>query len=152
MRVPLGGGNEEVVARTEVPNGFAAGGHALSRDGKLLAFLAWVNATEATNIVIQKIALVDLGSGQPTCFLDADHRNSGFPQFAPDGKAVVYPVRENGVDNLWYQPLDGSKGRQMTNFSSEQIAGFAWSPDGKTLGILRQHTESDVVLLRQSQP
>ena len=76
----------------------------------------------------------------------------GLPQFAPDGKAVVYPVRENGVDNLWYQPLDGSKGHQMTNFSSEQIAGFAWSADGKTLGVLRQQTESDVVLLRQSQP
>ncbi len=151
-RVPLAGGNAEMVPRTEVPDGFAAGPGVLSRDGKLFAFLAWVNATEATSIVIQKIALVDLGSGQPTRFLDADHRNSGFPQFAPDGKAVVYPVRENGVDNLWYQPLDGSKGRQMTNFSSERIAGFAWSPDGKTLGVLRRHTESDVVLLRQSQP
>jgi len=112
-----------------------------------------VNAPEATNIVIQKIGLVDLVSGQPTRFLDADLRISSlFPQFAPDGKAVVYSVREKGVDNLWYQSLDGSKGHQMTNFSSEQIVGFAWSPDGKTLGVLRQHTESDVVLLRQSQP
>jgi Tol biopolymer transport system component len=151
-RVPLAGGNAEMVPRTEVPDGFAAGPGVLSRDGKLLAFLAWVSAPEATSIVIQKIALVDLGSGQPTRFLDADHRNSGLPQFAPDGKAVVYPVRENGADNLWYQPLDGSKGHQMTNFSSEQIAGFAWSADGKTLGVLRQQTESDVVLLRQSQP
>jgi hypothetical protein len=33
--------------------------------------------------------------------------------------AYAYPVGENGVDNLWYQPLDGSKGHQMTNFSSE---------------------------------
>jgi Tol biopolymer transport system component len=112
-----------------------------------------VNAPEAASIVIQKIALVDLSQGQPTRFLDADARNSSlFPQFTPDGKAVVYSVRANGVDNLWYHPLDGSKGHQMTNFSSEQIVGFAWSPDGKTLGVLRQHTESDVVLLRQSQP
>jgi Tol biopolymer transport system component len=66
--------------------------------------------------------------------------------------AYVYSVRENGVDNLWYQPLDGSKRRRMTNFSLEQIAGVAWSPDGNTLGLLRRHTESDVVLLRQSQP
>src|SRR5438270_13833668 len=36
------------------------------------------------------------------------------------------------------------RGHQMTNFCSEQIVGFAWSPDGKTLGVLRQHTESDV--------
>jgi len=111
-----------------------------------------VNAAEATSIVTPKIGLVDLSSGQPTRFLDADRRLSQFPHFAPDGKAVVYPVRENSVDNLWYQPLDGSKGRQITNFGSEQIASFAWSPDGKTLGVLRQHTESDVVLLRQWQP
>jgi eukaryotic-like serine/threonine-protein kinase len=152
MRVPLAGGNAETVPRTEVPDGFAAAPGVLSRDGKLFAFLAWVNAPEAASIVIQKIALVDLSQGQPTRFLDADPRNSSlFPQFTPDGKAVVYSVRENGVDNLWYHPLDGSKGHQTTNFSSEQIVGFAWSPDGKTLGVLRQHTESDVVLLRQSQ-
>jgi eukaryotic-like serine/threonine-protein kinase len=61
-------------------------------------------------------------------------------------------VRENGVDNLWYQPLDGSKGQQMTNFSSEQIASFTWSPDGKTPWRTSPTTVSDVLLLRQSQP
>jgi hypothetical protein len=29
---------------------------------------------------------------------------------------------------------------------------FHWSPDGKNLGILRGHTDSDVVLLRESKP
>jgi hypothetical protein len=28
------------------------------------------------------------------------------PEFAHDGKAIVYPVREKGSDNLWLQPLD----------------------------------------------
>jgi len=72
--------------------------------------------------------------------------------FTPDGKAVAYPIRENDVDNIWVQPLDGSRGRQITNFASEQILNFHWSPGGKSLGILRGHTESDVVLLRESNP
>src|SRR5256885_16351588 len=32
----------------------------------------------------------------------------------------AYPIRENEVDNIWVQPLDGSRGRQITNFDSEQ--------------------------------
>ena len=152
MRVPLAGGNEEVVPRTEVQDGFAVGGGTLSRDGKMLAFLAWMNDPTDTGRVIQKIALVDLVSGKPTRFLEADSRNSGLPGFTPDDKAIVHPIRTNGTDNLWYQPLDGSNGHQITNFNTEQIARFAWSPDGKILAILRQQTESDVVLIRLSQP
>jgi eukaryotic-like serine/threonine-protein kinase len=82
--------------------------------------------------------------------LDVNPHISGGVQFTPDGKAVVYPIRENGVDNLWVQPLDGSAGHQITHFASEQIDSFHWSPDGKTLALLRGHSESDVVLLQES--
>ena len=57
----------------------------------------------------------------------------GLVRFSRDGKAVVYPIRENGVDNLWLQPLDGSKGKQITDFTSEHIYDFHWSFDGKQL-------------------
>ena len=68
-----------------------------------------------------------------------------------DGKAVVYPARENGVDNLWLQPLDGSKGRYITDFKAERIYDFHWSFDGKQLALVRGHTDSDVVLIRDTQ-
>jgi hypothetical protein len=54
------------------------------------------------------------------------------------------------VENLWLQPLDGSPGRQITSFPGELIGSYQWSPDGKSIGMLRFHTESDVVLLRES--
>ena len=54
------------------------------------------------------------------------------------------------MDNLWLQPLDGSPGHQITNFPTEHIVNFHFSPDGKSLGILRDHLDSDVVLLRES--
>ena len=97
-----------------------------------------------------KIALLDLSSGKSPHLIEADERiSSGGLSFTPDGKAVAYPIRENGVDNLWVQPLSGgSAGRQITSFNSERILTFRWSPDGKSLAILRSHTDSDVVLIR----
>jgi Tol biopolymer transport system component len=65
---------------------------------------------------------------------------------------VVYPIRENNVDNLWQQPLDGSAGRQMTSFKAEHIWDYHWSADGSRLAIVRGHTDSDVVLMRDMQP
>ena len=35
------------------------------------------------------------------------------------------------------------------NFSSQHIAEFQWSPDGKTLAVARAQNTSDVVLLRE---
>jgi hypothetical protein len=104
-----------------------------------------------------KVALLELSSTpsppSPPRLIDADERiSSGGLNLTPDGKAVAYPIRENGVDNLWLQPLDGSRGRQITSFDSEQILNFRWSPDGRNLGILRGHTDSDVVLIRASAP
>jgi len=48
------------------------------------------------------------------------------------------------------QPLDGKPGRQLTQFHSDSIFGFAWSPDRKKLLIPRGHVESDVILLRDT--
>jgi eukaryotic-like serine/threonine-protein kinase len=150
-RVPLdGSGKAEVVPGSVVPNSFVAGGGVgLSGDGKVLAYLVEV-VDPVTQNGKQVVALLDLGSAAPR-LLDANPRvtRSGV-QFTPDGKSVAYPIHENGVDNIWIHPLDGSPGRQITNFTSEQITSFHWSPNGKSLGVLRNRSESDVVLLQES--
>jgi Tol biopolymer transport system component len=69
--------------------------------------------------------------------------------FTPDGSAVAYPILENGVSNIWVQPLDGSPGRQITNFTSGTFRNFRWSPDGKSLALIRDASQSDVVLLHE---
>ena len=148
MRVPMDGGSPEVVPGSVIPKEIFAGPDmAISPDGKRLAFL--VGGPEQK---VSKIALVPLDAGpQPAVRLvDPDPRISGAAAFLPDGKAAVYSVRENGVDNLWLQPFDGSQGRQITNFQSDQIQNFQFSPDGSVLGVFRQHTESDVVLLHDT--
>ncbi|MGH9864056.1 MAG: TolB family protein, partial [Candidatus Acidiferrales bacterium] len=154
MRVPIDGGHSEVVPGTAIPNGIYAGGApAVSGDGKLVAFLASVTNPE-TRKGEQKIAIVSLDSSvkYPLRLLEPNTNIAGppGPQFTPDGKALAYVVRENGVDNVCVQPLDGSKGRQITSFISQQIFDFHWSSNGKTLGVRRFHRDSDVVLLHDS--
>ncbi len=124
-------------------------GTAISADGKMAAFYFSKGETPGN-----KIALVSLnaGSTEQARILEPDLRMAGPPEFTPDGKAVVYRIREQGKDNLWLQPLDGTPGRQITNFSTDSITQFQFSPDGKNLGVLRVHSESDVVLLRDSGP
>ena len=153
MRVSLaGGGSGEVVAGTVVPNGIlAAPTFSLSPDGKELAFLTSV-ADPATKMTSQRIALLDIDSGKPARLLDPDPRIAYAPIFSPDGKSLSYKIREKGVDNIWIQPLDGSAGHQLTKFTSEQIEEYDWSPDGKSVAVLRGHTSSDVVLLRATNP
>ncbi|MGB8011781.1 MAG: hypothetical protein WCF68_09220 [Terriglobales bacterium] len=152
--MPLdGSGKAEVVPGTVVPKTFLAGVQAgLSPDAKRLAFVVAAVNQEAVKPE-DKIVLVTLDSPAAALrLLNADSRITGNGvQFTPDGKALAYAIRENGV-NIWLQPLDESPGRKITNFSSEQIVDFRWSPDGKYLGLLRTHSESDVVLLQDSKP
>jgi Tol biopolymer transport system component len=77
---------------------------------------------------------------------------SGHAEFTPDGKGVVYAVAENGVENLWLQPLSGAPGRKITNFTADVFTRFQYSPGGKTLAVLRFHKDSDVVLLHDTSP
>jgi len=60
------------------------------------------------------------------------------------------PPTEKGTDNLWLQPLDGSSGHEVTHFQGDTIQYYLFSPDGKTLGVMRTHIESDAVLLRDT--
>jgi serine/threonine protein kinase len=155
-RVPLnaegGSAKPEPVPASEVKGAFQAGrGMDISPDGKTLAYLVeFINVGAAAGTA--KIALLDLATLNAPRILEVDQKISAGPQFTIDGKALAYPIRENGVDNVWIQPLDGSPGRQITKFDSELILSFHWSPDGKNLGVLRGHTDSDVVLLKETKP
>jgi Tol biopolymer transport system component len=152
-RVSLdGSGKPEPIPGSSVEGAFLAGrGIGISPDGKTLAYVvALTNVAGPTSA--DKIALLDLATLRSPRMFDANPRISKGVQFTADGKSVAYPVKENGVDNIWVQPVEGTPGHQITHFTSEQILSFHWSPDGKKLGILRGHTDSDVVLLQESKP
>jgi eukaryotic-like serine/threonine-protein kinase len=153
MRVLLdGSGKPEVVPGSGNFSGSVSGEEMdFSPDGRTFAYLVSVTSPE-TPAAASKVALLSLESPNSLRLLDVSPHVSGGVQFTPDAKSVAYSIRENGVDNLWVQPLDGSAPHQITNFSSERIGMFHWSPDGKNLALFREHSESDVVLLQETNP
>ncbi len=135
-RIPIDGGAPKTIIKSP------AEPYDLAPDGKTVATF---EAREADHKVM--LALYSLEDGKKSSF-EFDQRGLPGLVFMPSGKAVSYVVRDKGVDNLWVQPLDGSTRRQMTHFTSERIAGYAFSKDGAQLGIKRGHSDSDAVLLR----
>jgi len=151
MRVPIDGGTPELVEGSVVSSTIMDGGVNFSPDGKWMPEIAHFT-DPATQIATVKVALIDVNanSSASTKFL-IPRPGFAYPiSFTPDGKAVAYNIVDNGVGNIWAQPLDGSLGHRLTNFTSDRIRSFRFSPDGKSLAVAQQHTASDVVLLRDT--
>jgi eukaryotic-like serine/threonine-protein kinase len=141
VKVPIDGGAVQVISDAANYGAFD-----ISPDGTLAAFPTLQHSGDHKEM----LAIADTNANKVAKVVAFDHPRFGLLHFSRDGKGVVYPVRENGVDNLWLQPLDGSKGRRITNFTSERIYDFHWSFDGKQLALIRGHTDADVVLLREN--
>ncbi len=138
-RVPVAGGSPETAVKT------AVGVFALSPDGKTVASF---EVRELDHKLVLRLDPTNVGQ---MTFHDLDQRaQQDYLVFTPDGKAVVYVVREKGVDNLWVQALDGGMHRQMTHFLKDQIIRFAFSPDGTKIAIERGEQESDAVLFHDT--
>ncbi len=155
-RVSIDGGKPEDVPGVAIPGAIVGSPYFdVSPDGKTLTFLATISPRPGAEPQ-QKVVLLSLDAGpQPARhILDPNPLISNPPSFSPDGKAVVYAIRENGVENMWLQPIAGAGpgggGHRITNFAADGFSWYAFSPDGKTLAVLRNHPESDVVLLRDS--
>lgn len=135
-RISVDGGAPETVVK------HAVGAYCLSSDGLEIASF---DVREADHKLMLRIDDVET---RKMSFSDIDQR--ALPDeltFTPDGKNVVYVVREKGVDNLWEQPLDGKPHRQLTHFKKDLLFRFVFSPDGSQIAIESGSVESDAVLL-----
>jgi eukaryotic-like serine/threonine-protein kinase len=117
----------------------------ISPDGKNLAFQT--QPTTGGPIVIK---ILDFETLQPVKVIERDPRAGGEIRYTADGKTIGYFIRENGLYALWVSPVDGSPGHRITDFEPDRIPDFHWAADNKTLGLIRTHNDSDVVLLHQT--
>ena len=67
--------------------------------------------------------------------------------WTPDSRGLAYVNRSGGTSNIWVQPLDGQPPYPLTDFKDGDLSEFAFSPDGNRLAMLREASESDVVLI-----
>ncbi len=157
MRVPIDGGTAEMVPGSDIPNRFSIANIAfITPDNRSIGFAVDM-IDPKTNDAIAKLAVVSLDNpAAPPKMSDLDPRlgTSNFSnsslQMVPNTNAISYLISENGGTNVWLQPLDGTPGRQITHFQSEQISNYAWSPDGKSIALIRRHDTADVVLLKET--
>jgi serine/threonine protein kinase len=147
---PIEGGTPELIKASRMKNGFVGSAGNLSPDGKWLAAIV-TKIDPATQEDIHSLALIDVATNTASSIrIFPSQPTITFPvSFTPDGKNVAYRVVDKGTDNIWMQPVDGSKGHPVTEFTTDHVRGFQWSPDGKTLAVVRGHLVSDVVLLRE---
>ncbi len=141
MRVPIEGGTPQKVSDLQVQTSYD-----ISPNGATALF-STVSHAEGHK---ERLVEVEVEGGQVKREIAMQKSRPDRVQYSSDGKALEYAVRENGVDNIWRQPLDGSAGKWETEFKSERIAQFRWSPDGRRLALVRGHTDSDVVLMRDT--
>jgi eukaryotic-like serine/threonine-protein kinase len=159
VRLSSASGQSETIPGSVFANSLT-NASALSPDGGTMALFMERESPEAQSYG-GVIALLDLektptptirylvlGTDSPVVFR-ADS-SIGVFRFTPGGKQLALVASQKGADNIWIQPLDGSKGRLITTFNSQQILGFQWSPDGKQLAVLRHEDNSDVVLLHDN--
>jgi Tol biopolymer transport system component len=123
----------------------------VSPDGRLLAFASY--ETKKASIQIVKI---DGENATPFKKFDmpltAAFTDDSFYRWAPDGRSIVFVNTIGEVSNLWQLPLDDGKPKQITDFKSQHIWNFAYSPDGKMLAMARGDSKSDVVLINEVKP
>ena len=127
---------------------------AISPDGKTASIV-----TNRPGDTKESLGVLSLDFSQPIRLLDFERPRAEYAvmfgdgpiEFTGDGTGIIYPVRDGQTDNLWLQHLDGSAGKQLTDFKSEFIRDFDYSFDGKQLAVIRGHREADVVLIRESE-
>jgi DNA-binding winged helix-turn-helix (wHTH) protein/Tol biopolymer transport system component len=94
--------------------------------------------------------VVDMTTGKVARDIRPVPRGARLPRFTQDNKAFAYVLYEQGVEKLFLQPLDGSPGHVMAAFHNvDRLEDFRFSPDGKSIAVIRKHNTQDVVLIRQ---
>jgi Tol biopolymer transport system component/DNA-binding winged helix-turn-helix (wHTH) protein len=116
---------------------------AVSPDGKLIACQYRDEQTRR-----RVIAIISFTGGDPVkVFKEMPLPDAGILRWTPDGRGLTYILTRDGVSNIWLQPLDGGRPKQLTNFREDRIFRLAWSRDSKYLAFDRGVTIKDVILI-----
>ena len=132
-KVSIDGG--EPIRITNTPSN----GAAISPDGTTIA--CWYKQDKRSP---WQIALIPITGGPPTQIISANRTSLFRLRWTPDGQAISYINTRDGVSNIWSQPINGGPAKQLTQFTSELIEGFAWTRNGNLI-CARNYTARDIV-------
>ncbi|HEX8845241.1 MAG TPA: protein kinase [Pyrinomonadaceae bacterium] len=111
----------------------------ISPDGKFIACHYWDETPDSQ----LSIVIVPFEGGAP---IKRFILPATVVRWSRDGRGLTYVDNRGGASNIWMQPVDGGEPVKLTDFKTDEIFGFDWSPDGKQLVLSRGISTSDVVL------
>ena len=114
---------------------------AISPDEKLLAVNVWDASIPRKN----RIEVRSLEDG--TTVNAFDFAAARRMRFTPDNANLIYDLRVGDISQIMLQPVRGGAPRALTDFQSDEIFDFDWSPDGTRLAIIRGKQLNDAVLV-----
>src|SRR5262249_802143 len=117
-KVPIEGGEpvQMLEALSEYP--------VVSPDGALIA-CSYVDEKTGPSA---RFAVIPFSGGAPINAFDIPPTPWRLVRWSPDGAAVTYVINVGGAANIWSRPVMGGTPKQLTDFGSNQIFGFDWSP------------------------
>ena len=91
----------------------------------------------------QGIAIIPISGGSPAKLLPIPIMEGQRVQWTSGGRSLTYIDTLDGTSNIWSYDLYSGSARQITDFKTEAIFAYAWSPD-KQLVYERGTKQTDV--------
>jgi eukaryotic-like serine/threonine-protein kinase len=113
---------------------------AVSPDGKMIAYVNMAHGHPP------RVAIMPYVGGPAIKTFEVPY--SSYLRWTPNSREILYVKSENGVSNIWTQPIAGGKAKQITHFTSDQIPDFDLSRDGSRIIVTRLTDSSDAMLIR----
>ena len=117
------------------------GTYAVSADEKLLAVEIFDKNTGKHRVEVRSLA-----DGQTIKIFDFSVRRE--IKFTPDSKNLAYDAHQGDFSQIMIQPLEGGEPHALTDFKTDDIFSFDWSPDGRQLAVIRGKQLNDAVLIK----
>jgi Tol biopolymer transport system component len=67
----------------------------------------------------------------------------------PNGHEISYINNADGFSNIWSHDIDTGLSKRLTNFNSDRIYAYAWSPDYKQIACQRGTNTSNVTMITE---
>jgi Tol biopolymer transport system component len=136
-KIPVGGGTPVPIFHPQ------AWKPSVSPDGRSIACQVRENYDGRWRVAILSLSDGSLSRELPQMPTESPIR------WSPDGLSLDYLDSRDGHSNLWRQPLNGNRPRQLTHFSSQdELQDFAWTRNGDKLAYIQGRAQSDVILFQ----
>ncbi len=124
----------------------------ISIDGKHLAclFPAITDDGKPTNSIKLTILSAPDGKLVKQFNLSSTYNENISLSWTPDGKSISYSVKQNGVSNIWAQPITGSQPTKITNSQSDEIFRYAWLKNSQKLVMEKGIVIKEISLIRDT--